>query len=76
MEFEKACSEVDFILKHLNIEERKKIPKKVLDFFKLNKDLFYEVKLDTNIPLEDQNLKEETKAFLQIIKDNYFKEEE
>ena len=72
MEFGKACNEVEFILEHLNSEDKEKIPKKLFQFLKENKDIFYEVHLDTSIPLGEQNLKEETKAFLQIIKEDYF----
>lgn len=76
MEFEKACNEVDFILNHLNPDDRKKLPESLINFFKENKDIFYEVNIDTSKPLYDQELKEETKAFLQIIKETYFSNDE
>lgn len=72
MEFSEACCEVDFILTNLNPEDKKKIPEKVINFFKDNKDLLYSVDLTTTKPLSEQNLKDETKAFLQIINYKYF----
>ena len=67
MEFAEACCEVDFILTNLNPEDKKKIPKTVIKFFKENKSLFYKVNLTTTKPLANQELKDETKAFLQIL---------
>jgi len=72
MEFSEACSEVDYILDNLNPEDRKKLPQTLLEFFKENKAIFYKVNLDTSKPLADQKLKDETKAFLQIIGYKYF----
>lgn len=75
MEFSEACCEVDFILANLNPDDKKKIPQTVIEFFKENKSLFYNVNLTTSKPLAEQNLKDETKAFLQIINYKYFANE-
>lgn len=75
MEFEEACCEVDFILEHLDPIDKKKIPEKVIEFFKNNKDLFYKVNLSVDKPLAEQELKDETKAFLQILNYRYFANE-
>lgn len=72
MEFLEACSEVDFILTNLNPEDKKKIPEATINFFKENKSLFYKVNLTTSKPLSKQILKDETKAFLQILNYKYF----
>lgn len=72
MEFAEACSEIDFILTNLNPEDRKKIPESAIKFFKENKSLFYKVNLTTDKPLSEQDLKDETKAFLQILNEKYF----
>lgn len=74
MEFEKACSEVDFILEHMNPNDLIKIPDSVKKFFKENKSLVYKVKLDETKSLKEQELKDETKAFIQIINAKYLKE--
>lgn len=76
MEFSNACCEVDFILTNLSPEDKKKIPNSVFEFFRENKSLFYNVNLTTEKPLKDQDLKDETKAFLQIINYKYFSNKE
>ena len=75
IEFNEACSEIDFILEHLRPEDKEKIPKSVFDFFRENKSLFYNVNISIDKPLKDQELKDETKAFLQIINYKYFADE-
>lgn len=75
MEFSDACSEVDYILEHLNPEDKKKLPEKVIMFFKENKSMFYQININVNQPLVEQNLKDETKAFLQILNYKYFADE-
>lgn len=72
MKFSEACCEVDFILTNLNPEDKKKIPEATIKFFKENKSLFYKVNLTTSKPLSKQDLKDETKAFLQILNYKYF----
>ncbi len=71
MEFQEACSEMDYIFEHMHPMHRDKIPEKVRKFFKDNKSIFYEVNLDPSKNLEDQELKEETKAFVTIINYKY-----
>lgn len=72
MEFEEACSEMCYILENLNPIDKKKIPKATLQFFNNNKSIFYKVNLDVTKELREQNLKDETKAFIQIINKKYF----
>lgn len=76
MEFAEACSEVDFILENLQPSDKEKIPQSVFEFFKNNKSLFYKVNLTTDKSLAEQDLKNETKAFLQIINYKYFSNKE
>ena len=45
MEFEEACSEMDYIFEHMNPIDKDKIPEKVRKFFKDNKSIFYKVNL-------------------------------
>lgn len=80
----KACSEMNFIIDNLNTEFSNKIPDRIKNFFKNNKDKNYKVNLTVDTPLYNQNLLEETKIFIQIIfklfiaekseKDNYIAE--
>ena len=58
MEFEEACSEMDYIFEHMNPIDKDKIPEKVRKFFKDNKSIFYKVNLDPSKNLEEQELKE------------------
>ena len=76
MEFEKACSEMNYILKNLRPKDKEKIPNDVIEFFNENKSPIYRVKLTTEKELKNQKLQEETKALLQIIYIKYLAEEE
>ena len=71
MEFEEACSEMNFIIEHMEPSISAKIPDKLKDFFKFNKSMFYKVNLTTEKSLAKQELKDETKAFIEIIKEKY-----
>ena len=73
MDFEIACSEISYIIDHMEPAIKDKIPNKMKNFFRDNKASFYDVKLTTEKRLEDQELKDETKAFLEIIKMKYLK---
>lgn len=60
----RAYSEVDTFLELLSKEDRNKIPEKVRDIFKRNKDPNYQKIIDTEKRISDQNLMMET---LEII---------
>lgn len=72
MNCEQACAEMNFILNNLNQQDLEKIPKSFVQFFSENMDKNYEITIDLNKPLYEQNLLEETKAFIKIIELNYF----
>lgn len=72
MEFENACSEMYYILEHMNPIDKKYIPEIVIQFFRDNRSIFYKVNLDVTKRLEEQELKDETKAFILILKEKYF----
>ena len=74
-EIAKSCCEVSYILEHLKFEDKTKIPQSVFDFFQKNSDTSYEVNLDSSKSLLEQELRDETKAFLQILYHNYFDKE-
>ncbi len=76
MNYEQACSEMNFILNNLNLDDLEKIPKSFIQFFANNMDTEYPVNIDINKPLYEQDLLEETKAFIKIIQINYFTPEE
>lgn len=76
MEFEQACTEMNYILENLNPEDLKKIPENFVKFFNENMDKNYKHKLTNTKPLYEQKLKEETKAFIKIVYMNYLATEE
>ena len=67
-----AYAEVDEILKLLEDEYAERVPKKVRDFFKEERDKEYMPKIDVDIPLTQQNLKRETMVLLAILNINYW----
>ncbi len=67
----KAISEVNKILKKLNKESLNKIPYEILNEIEKNSTVNVDY-IDTNIPLEDIYLEEETKEILAVITYNYF----
>ncbi len=75
MLFEEACSEMNYILEHMNPIDKNMIPESVIEFFKENRSLTYRVKLTTDKKLEEQDLKDETKAFIKILYAKYFLDE-
>ena len=46
MEFEKACSEMYYILEHMNPIDKKRIPEAAIKFFRDNRSIFYKVNID------------------------------
>ena len=54
---------------------KNRIPESVIEFFKENRSLTYRVKLTTDKKLEEQDLKDETKAFIKILYAKYFLDE-
>lgn len=67
-----AYSEVYEILNLLEDEYIEKVPQKVKDFFKEEKDINYTPVIDINIPLNEQNLKRETFVLLAMLNLNYW----
>lgn len=71
-----AYSEIDEFLGLLTEEQRNEIPKKLREFFKEEKDKEYVKKIDTSIPIKDQNLKEETLAIIALLNLQYWCKDE
>lgn len=66
-QFSEACSEMNFILNHMDEEFANRVPNKLKEFFYNNKSTNYEVKIDLSKNLYEQDILEETEIFLQII---------
>ena len=71
-----AYAEVDAILDLLDSKFTEKVPVKVREFIKANKDEDYMPNINPNISLEEQNLKRETVSFLTLLQINYWCESE
>ena len=71
-----AYSEVDEFFELLNIEQRNKVPQKLRELFKQEKDKEYIKRIDSSIPIKEQNLKEETLAIIALLNLQYWEEDE
>lgn len=71
-----AYTEVDNFIELLDEYNRNKIPKKLREFFKKEKDNNYIKIIDSNIPIQEQNLKEETLALIAMLNLQYWCEDE
>lgn len=72
----KAYSEIDEFLGLLSEEQRNKIPKKLREFFKEEKDQEYKKGINPNIPIKNQDLKEETLGIIALLNLQYWCEDE
>ncbi len=74
-EKKKAYSEVVEILKLIEDEEKiEKIPYEVVELIKRNSDPTYKPEISKEIPIEDQNLRNETYAILGWLANKYWGE--
>jgi hypothetical protein len=71
-----AYSEIDEFLSLLTEEQINKIPLKLREFFKEEKDKEYKKQIDSEIPIKDQNLKSETLAIIAMLNLQYWCEDE
>lgn len=67
-----AYSEIYTIINFLNEDLKNKIPTKLSVFFENEREKSYIPKIDENIPLEEQNLLEDTINLLAMLKLNYW----
>lgn len=70
-----AYAELDCIFTQLNANDLSKIPTKVIQYFKENKDENYHCNIDLHIPLEKQSLHLETIRYLCAINYLYLSDE-
>ena len=68
----KAYSEILEIFKYIDEEELKKVPIEFIEKLEKQKDNNYKIKLDPNVPLEAQNLLEDTTNILAMLKLKYW----
>lgn len=71
-----AYSEIDEFLGLLTEEQRGKIPRKLREFFKEEKDSNYIKGIKADIPVNQQNFKEETLAIIALLNLQYWCQDE
>lgn len=71
-----AYTEVDTFIELLDEYNKNKIPIKLREFFKQEKDNEYVKEINPNIPIKYQNLKEETLALIALLNIQYWCEDE
>ena len=74
--YREAFTEVNEILKYLSEDLLKKIPKEFIDNIKENMSTSYVLKYDNTKGINEQNLKQETRAILSVIYRDYICDEE
>lgn len=67
-----AYSEVLTILEHMEPEYESRIPKKLIDYFRENREPNYILDLDLSIPLYNNKLNENTKTVLAMLLINFW----
>lgn len=73
--YARAYTEVSEILKFLPKEEYEKIPQEEIKFYNENSDKDYYFKINSNIPIEQQNISKEANAILVILFRDYIASE-
>lgn len=71
-----AYSEIDEFLGLLTEEQREKIPRKLREFFREEKDSNYIKGIRVDIPVSQQNFKEETLAIIALLNLQYWCQDE
>ena len=71
-----AYTEIDTFIDLLDEYNRNKIPQKLRDYFKKEKDINYIKNINPNQPIKEQNLKEETLALIAMLNLQYWCEDE
>lgn len=71
-----AYTEIDNFIELLDEHKKNKIPQKLREYFKKEKDKEYIKTIDLNQPIKEQNLKEETLALIAMLNLQYWCEDE
>lgn len=71
-----AYTEIDTFIDLLDEYNKNKIPKKLREYFKKEKDINYIKKINPNQPIKEQNLKEETLSLIAMLNLQYWCEDE
>ncbi len=71
-----AYTEIDTFINLLDEYNKNKIPQKLREYFKNNRDINYSKEINPNRPIKEQNLKEETLALIALLNLQYWCEDE
>ena len=71
-----AYSEIDEFLGLLSSEQRNKVPQKLRELFTQEKDINYKKGINPELPIKDQNLREETLGIIALLNLQYWCEDE
>ena len=72
----KAYTEVNCLLEYLPQSYIDKLPKKLIELIKEQSDKQYNINIDTNKSLLEQNFSKKTKDLIAVIKYNYWSTDE
>lgn len=72
MEYRQSLTELNTIIHYMDIEYLKKLPQKFIEFINSNMDKDYIPNIDKNTPINEQNLKKDTKILLSLLYRNYW----
>lgn len=70
-----TCSELYCLLNYFPQSYIDKLPRKLLELIKQNSDSKYIIQVNTNLPLNAQNISQKTKTILLVLKYNYWSTE-
>lgn len=72
LEYKQALTEVNIIINYMNPIYLNKLPKKFVNFVNVNMDSEYIPNIDKNIPIDEQELKKDTKILLSLLYREYW----
>ncbi len=76
LEYKQSLSELNIIFGYMDESLLDKIPQKIFEFVNKNRDRDYVPDIKKNIPINEQDLKKDTKVLLSILYRNYLCDEE
>ena len=71
IEYKQSLTEINTIINYMDIENVRKIPQKFIEFIKQNMDSTYIPNISKNIPINEQNIKKDTKILLSLLYRDY-----
>ena len=71
-DYREALAELNTIIQYMNKNYKNKIPQAFIDFITQNMDVNYKPNISKDIPINEQNLKKDTKILLSLLYRNYW----